>query len=91
MKLAIPADLDQDVQMTLRNMAVEAFKATDCSGLLRADFFVTADNQIYINETNAMPGFTAYSMYPKLWENMGVSYSELITKLIDLAEGTLRR
>ncbi|EGQ0398636.1 D-alanine--D-alanine ligase [Staphylococcus pseudintermedius] len=85
-KLAIPADLDQDVQMTLRNMAVEAFKATDCSGLLRADFFVTADNQIYINETNAMPGFTAYSMYPKLWENMGVSYSELITKLIDLAK-----
>lgn len=47
---------------------------------------MTADNQIYINETNAMPGFTAYSMYPKLWENMGVSYSELITKLIDLAK-----
>lgn len=85
-KLAIPAELDPEVQMTLRNMAVEAFKATDCSGLLRADFFVTEDNQIFINETNAMPGFTAYSMYPKLWENMGVSYSDLITKLIDLAK-----
>ena len=56
--------------MTLRNMALEAFKATDCSGLVRADFFVTDDNQIYINETNAMPGFTAYSMYP-------VSYTHL--------------
>ena len=84
--LQIPADLDEEVQMTLRNMALEAFKATDCSGLVRADFFVTEDNQIYINETNAMPGFTAFSMYPSLWENMGLSYSDLITKLIDLAK-----
>ncbi|WP_210145821.1 D-alanine--D-alanine ligase [Staphylococcus sp. GDY8P75P] len=85
-KLDIPADLNDDVKMTLRNMAVEAFKATDCSGLLRADFFVTEDNQIFINETNAMPGFTAYSMYPSLWENMGLSYAELISKLIELAK-----
>ena len=84
--LQIPAELDEEVQMTLRNMALEAFKATDCSGLVRADFFVTEDNQIYINETNAMPGFTAFSMYPSLWENMGLSYSDLITKLIDLAK-----
>ena len=67
-------------------MAVEAFKATDCAGLLRADFFVTEDNQIYINETNAMPGFTKYSMYPSLWEGMGLSYADLITKLIELAK-----
>ena len=85
-RLDIPADLDNEVKMTLRNMAVEAFKATDCSGLLRADFFVTDDNQIFINETNAMPGFTAYSMYPSLWENMGVSYAELISRLIELAK-----
>ena len=84
--LQIPADLDEEVQMTLRNMALEAFKATESSGLVRADFFVTEDNQIYINETNAMPGFTAFSMYPSLWENMGLSYSDLITKLIDLAK-----
>ena len=84
--LEIPADLDEEVQMTLRNMAIEAFKATDCSGLLRADFFVTEDNQIFINETNAMPGFTAFSMYPSLWENMGVSYADLIKKLIELAK-----
>lgn len=84
--LQIPTELDEEVQMTLRNMALEAFKATDCSGLVRADFFVTEDNQIFINETNAMPGFTAFSMYPSLWENMGLSYSDLITKLIDLAK-----
>ena len=85
-RLQIPAELDQEVQLTLRNMALEAFKATDCSGLVRADFFVTEDNQIFINETNAMPGFTAFSMYPSLWENMGLSYSDLITKLIELAK-----
>ena len=85
-RLQIPAELDQEVQLTLRNMALEAFKATDCSGLVRADFFVTEDNQIFINETNAMPGFTAFSMYPSLWGNMGLSYSDLITKLIELAK-----
>lgn len=84
-QLQIPADLDEETATTLRNMAVEAFKATDCSGLVRADFFLTEDNTIYINETNAMPGFTQYSMYPLLWENMNLSYTELITKLIELA------
>lgn len=85
-KLAIPADISEETAETLRNMAVEAFKATDCSGLVRADFFVTEDETIYINETNAMPGFTKFSMYPLLWENMNVSYSELITRLIELAK-----
>ena len=70
-RLDIPADLAPDVQQTLRDMAVEAFKATDCSGLLRADFFVTEDNQIFINETNAMPGFTEFSMYPSLLGKYG--------------------
>ncbi len=68
-------------------MALEAFKATDCSGLVRADFFVTEDNQIYINETNAMPQLRL-SVCLKLWENMGLSYPELITKLIELAKIT---
>lgn len=84
-QLQIPADIDEDTANTLRNMAIEAFKATDCSGLVRADFFLTEDNTIYINETNAMPGFTQYSMYPQLWENMNLSYTDLITKLIELA------
>nr|WP_263315096.1 D-alanine--D-alanine ligase [Mammaliicoccus sp. Marseille-Q6498] len=84
-QLQIPADVDEDTANTLRNMAIEAFKATDCSGLVRADFFLTEDNTIYINETNAMPGFTQYSMYPQLWENMNLSYTDLITKLIELA------
>ncbi|MEE1107298.1 D-alanine--D-alanine ligase [Macrococcoides canis] len=85
-KLQIPADISEEIQSTLRDMAIEAFKATDCSGLVRADFFLTEDDKIYINETNAMPGFTKFSMYPLLWENMGKSYSELITDLINLAK-----
>ncbi|WP_419895132.1 D-alanine--D-alanine ligase [Macrococcus psychrotolerans] len=85
-KLQIPADISEEIQSALRNMAVEAFKATDCSGLVRADFFLTEDDKIYINETNAMPGFTKFSMYPLLWENMGKSYGELITDLINLAK-----
>lgn len=85
-QLEIPADIPSEIQETMRNMAVEAFKATDCSGLVRADFFLTEDNTIYINETNAMPGFTQFSMYPLLWQNMGMSYSELITELINLAK-----
>lgn len=85
-KLAIPADLDQDVQMTPVTWLWKHLKRRTVLDCYVQTFFVTADNQIYINETNAMPGFTAYSMYPKLWENMGVSYSELITKLIDLAK-----
>ncbi|UBH08372.1 D-alanine--D-alanine ligase [Macrococcus armenti] len=85
-KLQIPANISPEIQTTLRDMAIEAFKATDCSGLVRADFFLTEDEKIYINETNAMPGFTKFSMYPLLWENMGKSYSELITDLINLAK-----
>src|SRR5699024_12696800 len=75
-KLDIPADLNDDVKMTLRNMDVEAFKATDCSGLLRDDFFVTEDNQIFINDKNAIHGFTAYSMLPRYMYNMGIRYVE---------------
>lgn len=85
-KLQIPADISEEIQSALRNMAVGRFKATDCSGLVRADFFLTEDDKIYINETNAMPGFTKFSMYPLLWENMGKSYGELITDLINLAK-----
>ena len=72
--------------MTLRNMALEAFKATDCSGLVRADFFVTEDNQILLMKQMQCLDLQRFSMYPSLWENMGLSYSDLITKLIDLAK-----
>lgn len=83
-RLVIPAPLDSKVVDRLQTMAVVAFHAVEASGLSRVDFFVTEDNQIYINEINTMPGFTSISMYPKLWEASGIPYSELITRLIEL-------
>jgi len=85
-KLLIPAPLSSEQEDRIRNLAVKAFKAVDCSGLARVDFFVTKDTgQIYVNEINTMPGFTKISMFPKLWEASGVSYGELLSHLIDLA------
>ncbi|KAA0948428.1 D-alanine--D-alanine ligase [Sporosarcina sp. ANT_H38] len=83
--LAIPAEVAGEVKITMEDMAVRAFKVLDCSGLVRADFFVTADNEVLINEVNTMPGFTPTSMFPLLWQKTGVAYPDLINKLIELA------
>ncbi|HHV97309.1 MAG TPA: D-alanine--D-alanine ligase [Clostridiaceae bacterium] len=85
-KLVIPAELPSETIEKIREYAVRAFKALDCSGLARVDFFVHKETgEIYINEVNTMPGFTKISMYPKLWEASGLPYSKLLEKLIDLA------
>jgi D-alanine-D-alanine ligase len=83
----IPAKITRAESKKIREMAVEAFKACDLSGLARVDFLMEPDGKqrIYINEVNTLPGFTSISMYPKLWEATGVSYKDLITRLIDLA------
>ncbi|CEG23983.1 D-alanine--D-alanine ligase [Planococcus massiliensis] len=83
--MIIPAELDAEVYQELVIAAKKAFKILDCSGLVRADFFVTAENDLLINEVNTMPGFTPYSMFPLLWENTGLPYPELIERLIELA------
>lgn len=83
--LIIPAEIPDAVMDKMSEMAKAAFKVLDCSGIVRADFFVTADNQVLINEVNTMPGFTPFSMYPLLWQHTGVSYPELIDQLIELA------
>lgn len=83
--LIIPAELPTEVVTSLKEHAKSAFKILDGSGLVRADFFVTADHAIYINEVNTMPGFTPVSMYPLLWQHTNVSYPELINRLIALA------
>lgn len=83
-KLEIPAELPKDISKTLREYAAKAFMAIDGSGLSRADFFVTEDYDIYINEINTFPGFTPISMYPKLWEETGLVYGDLIEELIQL-------
>jgi D-alanine-D-alanine ligase len=82
----IPAPLDEVMSDRLRQMAVDAFKAIDGAGLTRVDFLIDKDtNALYLNEVNTFPGFTAGSMYPKLWESTGLPYSQLLDKLIELA------
>ncbi len=82
----IPAKLDKKIEKTIREYAVKAFKAIDCSGMARVDFFVTRKtNKIFINEINTIPGFTSISMYPKMWQASGLSYPELLDELIQLA------
>lgn len=84
-KVIIPANIDGDTAEKIREIAIKAFKAVNGSGLARVDFFVSKeDNEIYINEINTMPGFTQISMYPKLWEHSGVTYSEVLDKLIEM-------
>ena len=82
----IPAKLTAAESKRIRAMAVEAFKACDLAGLARVDFLMEPDGKrrIYLNEVNTIPGFTSISMYPKLWEASGLSYSDLITRLIEL-------
>lgn len=84
--LIIPAEISEETQTTMKRMAVTAFQALDCSGLVRADFFVKENGELLINEVNTMPGFTPFSMFPLLWKHAGVEYPLLIEKLIDLAK-----
>ncbi len=84
-KIEIPAKLDEEIHIKLQEMAIRIFQILDCKGFARVDFFLTKDNQILVNEINTIPGFTKISMYPKLWEATGISYSELIDNLIQLA------
>ncbi len=83
----IPATLTAAESRQIRSMAIDAFRACDLAGLARVDFLMEPDGRrrIYLNEVNTMPGFTSISMYPKLWQASGVSYSELITQLLSLA------
>jgi D-alanine-D-alanine ligase len=84
-ELDIPAKLSDELTERVRAAAVEAFRALDCQGLARVDFFVAADGGLIINEVNTMPGFTTKSAYPKMWEVTGVDYPTLLTTLIDTA------
>ncbi|MBI5352156.1 MAG: D-alanine--D-alanine ligase [Chloroflexi bacterium] len=84
--LIIPSQLPSKVSDQIREYAVRAYKAIDCAGMARADFFVDNDtNKIYLNELNTLPGFTSISMYPKLWQASGLTYTQLVDRLIELA------
>lgn len=82
----IPAGIADEIAESIREMALRAYLAIDGSGLSRVDFFMRkSDSRLFINEVNTMPGFTPYSMYPLMWKESGVSYSELLDTLIELA------
>jgi D-alanine-D-alanine ligase len=85
-ELIIPADLPAELTQRIRELAIAAFLAVDCAGMARVDFLLDKDTgELYLGELNTIPGFTPISMYPKLWEASGISYSELIDRLIELA------
>jgi D-alanine-D-alanine ligase len=83
--LQIPAELPEDVVTSIQNVAVRSFQALCCEGMARVDLFLRGREEIIINEINTIPGFTRISMYPKLWEASGISYGELIDRLVSLA------
>jgi D-alanine-D-alanine ligase len=84
-RIAIPAQLPADLGEQVRDIALQAYRVLGCAGLSRVDFFVTEARAIIINEVNTIPGFTSISMYPKLWQASGMSYPDLIDRLITLA------
>ncbi|SFB24251.1 MULTISPECIES: D-alanine--D-alanine ligase [unclassified Bacillus (in: firmicutes)] len=84
--LVIPADITAEQYGEMKEMAIAAFKSLDCSGLVRADFFLTKEGRIVINEVNTMPGFTPFSMFPLLWKETGIEYPQLIERLVNLAK-----
>jgi D-alanine-D-alanine ligase len=84
-ELLIPAPIPPEAMGDVQRLAVAAFRAIDCAGMARVDSFLTPDGRILVNEVNTIPGFTSISMYPKLWEASGLSYPELVDRLIELA------
>jgi len=84
-RLDIPAKISDELTKSIQALAIQTFQTLSCEGLGRVDFFLKDNNELIVNEINTMPGFTKNSMYPKLWEASGLSYSELIDKLIVLA------
>ena len=85
MDLVIPPEISEQASERVQQLAVEAFSATDCEGMARADCFVREDGEVLVNELNTIPGFTATSVYAKLFEASGIPYPELLDRLVELA------
>ena len=82
----IPADLPPAIVEKVRQLSVDAFKSIDCAGMARVDFLLSRrDGSIFVNEVNTIPGFTTISMYSKMWQASGLSYPELLDRLLALA------
>ncbi|MEB6667448.1 D-alanine--D-alanine ligase [Acinetobacter vivianii] len=83
--VTIPANIPDEISEKIREISIKAYEVLECTGLARVDVFLTKNGEIFINEINTLPGFTNISMFPKLWEVSGLNYSDLITRLIELA------
>lgn len=90
-KLEIPAKISSQTLKKIQDLAIKTFQALEAEGMARVDFFLKEDSQVLVNEINTIPGFTKISMYPKLWEASGISYSVLIDQLIQLAINRFER
>ena len=84
-KCMIPAELDESIVEKVQKLAIQTYRLLECEGLTRVDMFLQDNGNLVVNEINTIPGFTKISMYPKLWEVSGITYTELITKLIEYA------
>ena len=84
-ELLIPVELPENIIKEIQDYSIRAYRALGIEGMARADGFLEKDGNYYVNELNTIPGFTSISMYPKLWEVSGISYKDLIQRLIDLA------
>jgi len=89
--LKVPAELEGDLEKRIQELSLKIFKLLECEGMARVDFFLNANHEIIVNEVNTIPGFTKISMYPKLFEASGISYSNLIDRLIQLALKRFKR
>jgi len=85
MDLIVPARIPEESARRVQDLSVQAFVATECEGMARADCFVRADGEVVVNELNTIPGFTATSVYAKLFEASGIAYPELLERLVQLA------
>ncbi|MEW6369151.1 MAG: D-alanine--D-alanine ligase family protein [Acidobacteriota bacterium] len=89
-RFVLPAGVSAELTEAIRRAAIAAYRAADCSGMARVDFFLGADGVLYVNEINTIPGFTNISMYPKMWQTSGVPYARLLDRLIRLAVARFR-
>jgi D-alanine-D-alanine ligase len=84
-ELVVPAKISREIEEEIQQLALDAFSLIDGRGIARVDFFLTPEGEVILNELNTMPGFTATSMYPRLWDATGVPYKSVISQLIELA------
>jgi D-alanine-D-alanine ligase len=81
----IPAEIDSNIAEEIRQIAIKAYKALDCTGFARVDFFLERQtNKIYLSEINTIPGFTKFSMFPLLWQHTDVTYPGLLERIVEL-------